>query len=409
LLTERKSAHIALCRFFEKGILLQEAELSPFALELAMGVCRRHLFLEYVLKKQVKKMPALKVSLLLEMGVYQLFFMDSVPEHAALHTTVELAKEIKCPENQVRFVNGVLRNILRQGLPELPSKRIKKISIKNSIPEWLVKHWVEHLGINATEKYAEKHLKRPVFWLRCDTRKIDPKSLAKNFGFSAEIYKERYLKVPDSQSLKILLESKEFLEGLFSVQNPAAVDVISLLKLEPSLKVWDACAAPGGKTAFMAELEPTLEILATDISEKRLLSMQDLFSRLCLKNVKTACLDASEKIPSEKFQRILLDVPCSNLGVLPARPEAVYRVTQNTLKELASLQSKILENASKALASGGILVYATCSPEFEETENVIQQFLQKHSDFEPASEPLYSGKLHPDIDSFFAQALRRKE
>lgn len=408
MLKERLLAYKALLNFFSQGILLQEANLPPFALELAMGVCRRHLFLQYVLRKRVKKMPDLKMSLILEMGIYQLFFMDSVPEHAALHTSVEMAKELKCNGASVGFVNGVLRNTLRQGLPELPGKRLTAASIKNSVPGWVLRRWFERLGADEGEKYAQKHLERPVWWLRTDLRKISPKVLASRLNLPEEIYEDRYLKVPATSSLKTLLESKEFLEGLFSVQNPAAMDVISLLQLEPSLSVWDACAAPGGKTALMAEKEPSLKIYATDVSEKRMLSMQDLFSRLCLQNVKTSCLDASKEIPTEKFHRILLDVPCSNLGVLSARPEAVYRITTESLMELVSIQKQILENASKALLPSGLLVYATCSPEREETEEVIEAFLKNHSEFEKASEPLYSGKKHPDIDRFFAQALRRK-
>lgn len=407
MLKERLLAYHALSRFFNQGILLQEAELSPFSLELAMGVCRRHLYLQYVLHKQVKRMPELKISLLLEMGIYQLFFMKSVPEHAALHTTVEMTKELNGSSSQVRFVNGVLRNLLRQGLPALPTKRLKEVSIKNSVPERLVRRWFERLGSEEAEKYAEKHLERPVWWLRVDSRKIAPKVLAERLNLPAEIYEDSYLRVDESHSLKTLLESKEFLEGLFSVQNPAAMEVISLLKLEPSLRVWDACAAPGGKTALMAEREPSLRILASDISDKRMKSMQDLFTRLCLENVEVACLDASKELPKEQFHRILLDVPCSNLGVLSARPEAVYRFTDEYLKELVALQEQILENASQALLKDGILVYATCSPELEETEEVIQRFLKKHPDFVAASEPFYSGKNHRDIDRFFAQALRR--
>ena len=278
--------------------------------------------------------------------------------------------------------------------------------------------------------------------------------------------------------VKLLLATPEFVNGLFSFQNPSAYEVIKLLDLKPGLKVWDACAAPGGKTALMAEMDHSLEILASDSSASRLEKMQDLMTRLGLTNIKTETLDlappqasatssqqstlssltpsasdskarscqqvnllsrhsplssllseprhvgsamspqaASLRSPlssfvsrlSSKFDRILLDVPCSNMGVIARRPESVYRITPESINEIAELQFKILENASAALAPGGRLVYATCSPDPTETTRVVARFLKAHPEFEKAGESVLPGLKDSRLDGFFAQALEYKK
>ena len=188
------------------------------------------------------------------------------------------------------------------------------------------------------------------------------------------------------------------------------------------MSVWDACAAPGGKTALLAEMDPSLDILATDSSEHRLEKMKDLMDRLSLTNVKIDCVDALSPsfVPhtskgaegdrphtSYLFDRILLDVPCSNMGVVARRPESVYRLTQESLKELASLQLRILESAARFLKPGGRLVYATCSPDPMETTQVVSKFLKGHPEFAKVGEPVLPGKKDARFDGFFAQALEK--
>ena len=207
---------------------------------------------------------------------------------------------------------------------------------------------------------------------------------------------------------------------------------MKLLDLKSGLKVWDACAAPGGKTALMAEMDSSLEILASDSSASRLEKMQDLMTRLGLTNIKTETIDlaASNAHPSKGaegdrfhtsnlkpqseatsnlFDRILLDVPCSNMGVIARRPESVYRMTPESINEIAELQFKILEKASTALAPGGRLVYATCSPDPTETTRVIARFVKAHPEFEKAGEPVLPGLKDSRFDGFFAQALEYKK
>ena len=414
-LKERMEAFRVLLLWQKDGNFIKESGLSPFAMELALGVCRRHLYLQYFVKSLVKKAPSLEVCTVLELGLFQMFFTE-VPDHAAVATTVELIKAASLGEGSARLVNAVLHAARRSGLPQLPPQRVRRVSIENSVPEWLVRRWFDIYGGERAEAMAKATLERPVEWLRVNLQKASAPVVAQKLGLTgASILYDRYIQVGAGAKLKTILESESFAKGEFSLQNPSAYEVIKLLDLKPGLKVWDACAAPGGKAALMAEMDASLDILASDISEFRVLKMRDLVDRLGLTNVRVECLDALSSLACEpasvlssKFDRILLDVPCSNMGVIARRPESVYRITPESIKELAELQYNILTAASAKLAPGGILVYATCSPDPEETTKVINRFVKEHSEFEKRGEPVYPGSGDSRFDGFFAQALSRK-
>ena len=401
------------------GSFIKESGLSPFAMELALGVCRRHLYLQYFLKTLVKKMPSLEVATVLEMGIFQMFFME-IPDHAAVSTSVELAKAANLQEGSARLVNAVLHAARKSGLPALPPQKVRRVSIENSVPEWLVRRWFDIYGGTRAEALAKATLERPVEWIRVNLQKTSAPVLAQKLGLTgASILYDRYIQVPADAKLKTILESEAFAKGEFSMQNPSAYEVVKLLDLKPCLKVWDACAAPGGKAALMAEMDSSLEILASDVSESRVLKMRDVVDRLDLTNVRVECRDvlaldpstslrsAQDDTRSSKFDRILLDVPCSNMGVIARRPESVYRMTPESIKELAELQYKILQAASARLAPGGILVYATCSPDPEETTKIVNKFVKENPEFEKG-ESVFPGTEDLRFDGFFAQALRRK-
>lgn len=439
MLTEREESYRVLLLWQKEGAFIKESGLSPFAMELALGVCRRHLYLEYFIKTLTKKMPSLEVKTILEMGLFQMFFMD-VPDHAAINTSVEIAKAANLGDGAARLVNAVLRSARRTGEPALPPQRVRRVSIENSVPEWLVRRWFDIYGADAAEAMAKSTLERPVEWIRVNTQKSSAPVVAQKIGLhGASILYDRYIELPRDVGVKLLLALPEFVNGEFSFQNPSAFEVVKLLDLKPGLKVWDACAAPGGKSALMAEMDSSLEITASDSSAARLEKMQDLMTRLGLTNVKTECIDVVATAPADSaqssttlaqssttpanpsnlapraplltpcFDRILLDVPCSNMGVIARRPESVYRITQESVKELAELQFRILENASKFLAEGGRLVYATCSPDPMETTQVINRFIKAHPEFVKAGDAVLPGKNDSRLDGFFAQALEYKK
>ena len=412
MLTEREDAYRVLLLWLKDGAFIKESGLPPFAMELALGVCRRHLYLEYFVKSLTKKLPSLEARVILEMGLFQMFFMD-VPDYAAINDSVELAKSANLGESIARLVNAVLRSARRQGTPALPPQRVRRVSIANSVPEWLVRRWFDVYGGDRAEALAKATLERPTEWIRVNLQKTSAPVLAEKLGITgSSILYDRYIEIPRDVGVKLLLASPEFVNGLFSFQNPSAYEVVKLLDLKSGLKVWDACAAPGGKTALMAEMDSSLEILASDSSASRLEKMQDLMNRLGLKNIKTEVLDLAASFDtslSSKFDRILLDVPCSNMGVIARRPESIYRLTPESINEIAELQYKILENASTALAPGGRIVYATCSPDPAETTRVIARFLKAHPEFVKVGEPVLPGLKDSRLDGFYAQALEYKK
>ena len=424
MLTEREEAFRVLLLWLKDGSFIKESGLSPFAMELALGVCRRHLYLEYFVKTLTKKKPLLEARVILEMGLFQMFFMD-VPDYAAINASVELAKSANLGESTARLVNAVLRTARRQGEPALPPQRVRRVSIENSVPEWLVRRWFDVYGGDRAEALAKATLDRPTEWIRVNLQKTSAPVLAEKLGITgSSILYDRYIEIPRDVGVKLLLATPEFVNGHFSFQNPSAYEVVKLLDLKPGLKVWDACAAPGGKTALMAEMDSSLEILASDSSSSRLEKMQDLMTRLGLTNIKTETIDlaASNAHTSERsdlkpqseatsclFDRILLDVPCSNMGVIARRPESVYRMTPESINEIAELQFQILENSSTALAPNGRLVYATCSPDPAETTRVIARFLKAHPEFEKVGDPVLPGLKDSRFDGFYAQALEYKK
>ncbi len=379
-------------------------------------------------------MPSLEARVVLEMGLFQMFFMD-VPDYAAINASVELAKSANLGESTARLVNAVLRTARRLGEPALPPQRVRRVSIENSVPEWLVRRWFDVYGGDRAEALAKATLERPTEWIRVNLQKTSAPVLAEKIGITgASILFDRYIEIPRDVGVKLLLALPEFVKGEFSFQNPSAFEVVKLLAIKPGLKVWDACAAPGGKTALMAEMDSSLEILASDSSASRLEKMQDLMNRLGLKNIKTEVIDLAavpqalvahtsatspqhsrlsslvSSLSSEaKFDRILLDVPCSNMGVIARRPESVYRMTPEAINEIAELQFKILENASAALAPNGRLVYATCSPDPAETTRVIARFVKAHPEFVKIGDPILPGLKDSRLDGFFAQALEYKK
>ena len=414
---ERVEAFRVLLLWLTEGAFIKESGLSPFAMEVALGVCRRHLFLEYFVRNLVKKMPSLELRVVLEMGLYQMFFM-SVPDHAAISTSVELSRSANLGEGAQRLVNGVLRSARRSGLPQMPPQRMRRISIENSVPECIVRRWFDGYAGDGAEMLAKRTLERPAEWLRVNLQKTTAKELVQKLGWvETDVLFGRYIQVPAEVKLKSLLESDDFLRGEFSLQNPAAYQVVELLDVKPSLRIWDACAAPGGKSALLAEMDASLDILASDVSATRVAKMQDLKERLGLKNIQLAEIDVLDSgkalerfLPNgAKFDRILLDVPCSNMGVVSRRPEVLYRLSLQSMKELAELQYKILESAAKNLASNGVLVYATCSPDPMETTQVVARFVKAHPEFVKLGGAILSGNGDSRIDRFFAQALALKK
>lgn len=393
------------------------------AWELAFGVCRNQRRLQATLDSFHDASRPLKptTSWIVLLGFYQLHFLDRIPAHAAVHATVELARS-KQGEGAAKFVNALLQRFIREGLAPLSSDPVQGFAVEYSLPEWLVAKWLSHLAgdRNALRSHLAAMRQVPAQWLRVNLQKATRDAVQQELQLPENrTWGTRWIEA--GASVGAVLRSKAFLEGRVSVQNPAADLIMDLLELRPQLRVWDACAAPGGKTALLLEREPTLQVLASDSDSKRLEQMLDLKTRLALPDFEMQTMDLQTPQILPEFDRILLDVPCSNLGVLPRRPEVASRLTKKGLQQLVQKQEQILHHASQHLRKQGILVYATCSPEPEETTQVIDRFLHTHPDFvlESANgfvdnefvknDCVFAGQSELGFDGFFAARLRKRD
>ena len=369
----------------------------------------------------------------LRLGAYQLLFLSKIPSFAAIHESVELAKEKEgLPSSG--FVNGVLRSILRDHeahkIPELKDDNARNISIRYSQPEWLVKRWVAHYGIEATRTWFKSKVGTPPYTIRVNRVLIDRDRLAAillDEGINSR--KTEYSPVG------LILEKPgdvtrlhSYQKGLYYIQDESSQLIPFLLSPRSGDQILDACAAPGGKATELAELIGDRgEILAVDQSPDRINTLQRNLKRLGLTSVKSRQFDLTRnirEIERRGFNKILLDAPCSGMGVLRRHPEGKWQKRENLLPSYAKLQFKLLEAVSKCLKGNGILVYSTCSTEPEENEKVIEKFLKAHPAFKienpkpflPEVCHRFIGKDHflrtypagENMDGFFAVRMARK-
>ncbi|MHB8482512.1 MAG: 16S rRNA (cytosine(967)-C(5))-methyltransferase RsmB [Nitrospiria bacterium] len=369
----------------------------------------------------------------LRLGAYQLLFLSKIPAFAAIYESVELVKE-KEGTPAAGFVNGVLRSVLRdqetKKIPELKDDSARNIAIKYSQPEWLVKRWATRYGIDITKKWYKNNISQPPFTIRVNRVLIDRERLA-NILFDEGINTE---KTPCSP-IGLILEKPgditrlhSYLKGLFYIQDEASQLVPFLLSPRSGDQILDACAAPGGKATQLAELIGDRgEVLAIDQSPDRINLLQRNLKRMGLTSVKPRQLDLTKEareIQKRGFNKILLDAPCSGMGVLRRHPEGKWQKKENLLFSYSKIQLHLLDVVSKGLKAGGILVYSTCSTEPEENEKVIEKFLKSNPGFKvenpktslPESCHRFIGKdyflrTYPEphnMDGFFAVKMVKK-
>ncbi len=348
-----------------------------------MGVIRNRSLIEVTLKKYLKKKPKPRLYMALQVGVYQIGWMreGGMPDHAITHPLVEMVKG-ELGQKQGDFCNAVLRNILRDGLYIPQGNSTKQLAIRYSHPEWLVKKWLKENGQHVLIKRLEHQNKQADTWIRINKKSGTllnqlPDEVTHELGDSVF---DTYHQV--TGSLGALIRSPAFSEGLFSVQDPASFLMFQLLNPVEGDIILDACAAPGGKTAMILEqMGDTVQVVAADLKPKRLLKLSDLANRLHLHSYQKVAMDARQLPFKKTFNKILIDAPCSNMGVLARRPEAKWNVTPQDIVDIATIQLEILEECSHYCEPGGIIVYATCSPESEECDEVIETFLKNHSHY----------------------------
>ncbi len=396
--------------------------------ELTYGVLKRKITLDNTISRfssvKLKKI-APYVLCILRMGLYQLFFMDKIPDRAAVDESVKLAG--KYAGKSRGFINAILRKAQTEGLFIPEGDTPEDLSVRYSHPVSLVCWLCERFGVEKAKKIMEENNRAPAVCLRVNRREKTPEDLIKLLSEEGIVARSGTL-----SGDAVLIESGNisrlpaFSEGLFTVQDQSAQLAVLALEPAPGETIFDVCAAPGGKTTHIAELMDNRgEILALDIYEKRLLSVAKTAERLGLTIIETKVADGAEFQFPMLADRILVDAPCSGLGVIRRRPDIKYKEELTSFSELVGIQSNILKNASRYLKPGGTLVYSTCTINPEENEEQVNRFLAEHEDFElspvdypgitkEASALLKSGMgtVYPEKDSgdgFFIAKLKRRQ
>lgn len=349
-----------------------------FLKELVWGVMRKEELLDWYINQLLRNPdipPAVRVAL--RMGVYQLLFMDGVPDYAAVSETVKLVKN----ENFKKLVNAVLRRV--KSVPP-PSD----LHLVYSHPKWLVDYWRSFLPEEVVLRIMEWYQKPLPTVLRANslvTTRDEVIEILSKEGTEAVCGKHSPFSVVIKKLGVPLNDSKVITEGLATVQGESSQIVPLLMDLEPNMKVLDTCSAPGGKTTFIAELmKDKGEILATDVSMERLQLVEKHVRRLKLSSVKIKLADAERltEFIQDEFDRILVDAPCSSLGTARNHPEVLRRAKKEEFKELSEKQFRILSQSWKLLKKGGILLYSTCTITKEENTEVIKAFAEQTPDVE---------------------------
>lgn len=388
---EKAYSNLVLDKYLSSNSLT--AQEKRFISAMFYGVIERMITLDAVIGKYSRlKLSKLDPELLniLRMGIYQLLYMDSVPDPAAVNESVRLAKRCKNPVFS-GYVNGVLRSFVRDG-KKIPvsGSRAEQLSVKYSCPVWLVEKWLTEYGGEFCIKTLEAAVSRPLTAIRVNPLKTTDDELAKHLeeqGFAVE-------KTDFEHCLKISGGAPEltnaFRQGMFHVQDMSCQLCCMALGPKKGETVLDMCSAPGGKAFTIAEMMGgSGRVMSYDIYESRTGLVRQGAARLGLENITADVNDASafnEQLP--KADRVLCDVPCSGLGVIGKKPEIKYK-EPISFAELPQLQSKILKASAGYVKKGGTLVYSTCTLSKAENEMVVDKFLGENHDF--AEVPVISG------------------
>ncbi|MCL2839057.1 MAG: 16S rRNA (cytosine(967)-C(5))-methyltransferase RsmB [Oscillospiraceae bacterium] len=378
---------------------LQNPADRALASNFVYGVLKNKLALDHIISK-FSKIKLNKLSLwvlnILRIGVFQLLYMDKIPIYAACNESVTLAKRY-ANKGAVGFVNGVLRAVARDGdkveFPDRAKNLTEYLSVFYSHPRWIVEKLLNKYGAEVCEEILKTNNSVPNLFIRANLLKTNTSELQEiliSDGIDTEIDSEIPCCLKVLSNFGDVVKAKAFTDGLFTVQDRSSTFAGQALEPQPGDVVLDMCAAPGGKTTHLAELmKNTGEIIACDIHEHKLKLISDAARRLGVGIIETNLLDGTELRADfiEKFDKILIDAPCSGLGVLHKKPDIRYAMPRNgsaeeDITELVECQAKLLDNAAKYLKSGGVMVYSTCTILKEENSEQIARFLERHGDFE---------------------------
>jgi 16S rRNA (cytosine967-C5)-methyltransferase len=385
--------------------------------ELTFGVVRWQATLDWLIAAKTEgrtQKPPLQI--LLRLGLYQMFWLDRIPDHAAVHETVEIARKLGFGP-QSGFVNAVLRGYLRER--DETERKLQRLKMEEpatgySHPKWICELWEKRWGPENLGKLLEWNNTPPITYARANLLKTTPEELAAVWEKEGVRFVPRQFDwvagdlVFELHSHPPINTMPSFQQGLFYIQDPSTLLAVNFLAPEPGESVLDLCAAPGGKTTFIAQLMTNQGlIMAQDTHMLRRRMVEQNCQRLGVTSVRlSAPAEGVNPELSTPYDRVLVDAPCSNTGVMRRRVDLRWRIQQAEITRLRRGQLDLLESAALQVKQGGILVYSTCSMEPEENEEVVRDFCKEHKDFSLETERLLL-PFQDGVDGAYVARLRR--
>lgn len=405
-----------------------EAKDRGLLTELTYGTLQHRMALDYYLEPFVRGKLDDWVRELLRMSLYQIVYLTKIPPHAVVNEAVNIAKK-RGHKRIAPTVNGILRSVLREGIPSIEEivDEVEKIAIETSHPRWLIDRWIELYGQEEATAMAHENNNPAAVTMRVNTTKKPMKEViallqSEKVKVSAgEIVEESLLSESGNPA-----NTRVYTKGLITIQDESSMLPAHALDVKPGMRVLDMCAAPGGKTTHIAELmKDDGEVIAYDVHKHKIKLIKDNARRLGLSSITAKSGDSRKLVDiygEASFDRILLDAPCSGFGVIRRKPEIKYVKKEADLKGLLTIQAELLEEAARLIKPNGIIVYSTCTVEYNENRGMVEQFLQRHADMQliPLPNLTEIEKLsiendtlqvlpqHFGGDGFFVAALQKK-
>ncbi len=417
MMSERSIAFNCLCKIInQKGysqLVLKEAlanvdeKQRPFITTLVYGTIQNYYYDEYMYMKYVpKKVDDKKIKVLLNMATYELCFMKT-PSYAIIDEANELAKK-KVNKRYASFVNGVLRNVDRNEALIEEADPIKHLAIETSHPEWLLRMWNKQYGEEIMRKIAYADNEKPRNVARYNRLKTTKEELKKAYDFKDGLLSEDALYL-DGGNLAAL---KEYQEGKISIQDESSQMVAIVADPKEGDHILDVCAAPGSKSMHMAErMHNQGHIIAHDLHESRVDLMREGAARLGISNIEFKVFDSTkchEEYTAESFDIVVVDAPCSGLGVLGRKPDIRLQNKSDSMDEIIKIQHDILESVSELVKVNGKLIYSTCSLNKKENDRQVEEFVAKHENYKlDMMKTIFPYEYHSD-GFFIARLIRVK-
>lgn len=365
-----------------------ESRDANFIRQLVYGVLENYYYLDWIIEKfsNTKKIQE-KVKIIIKIGIYQIIYMDGVPDFAAVNETVKIAKK-ECNMGAQKFINGILRNIAKNK-EKIEFKKEKRsdidyLSIKYSYKKWILDKWIKDYGFEFTENICKSFQNKKGVDIRVNRLKTDKEELKKlleEMEVEEGKYNDVILKI--KKPFKIT-ETEEYKKGYYSIQDESSSLAVKILDPKEHSTTIDICSAPGGKLGYIGEsMKNKGEIIGRDKYFHKINLIEKNIKRLGIDIVKLEEYDGEILDTSlvGKCDYVLADVPCSGLGLIGKKPEIKLFKEEKEINELLEIQYRLLENGSKYLKKGGKLVYSTCTINKEENIGMIEKFLEKNSDF----------------------------